>query len=696
MIRDRISQSMALSQQDKVNQQKLERKLDESRIDQNLLSQCVSTLNDLQEYRADESDSQSVQATVEDPIELLFERCHSLETGIMQSLDGLRSSAMWASNFQKRADKHGSCACCDRKMNEAERNVYNEKIKKFFKGTPETLAEYQQMFRRSQELTKTMKDLKLLIDLNDSSRKEIDEIKQRIASLDSSLIDMKATENNVASRVDRLETSKASHEKCLNDLVALSKRWDDLYCRKNEISALKNRQSQSLSYNNGDRSLLDREDDQRQRSEERDEMHRKKENAQNEEKRITEQMYNLKSKQGEAEKSFLEAKVREEKAALSVSRMIELDRKKKLLEDEKSVLSRELMSAERIMVSKEKEFNETKSEAAKIEREKSDFVAELRQDFNRLEVSSKILKDMEQKVSSLNVRNVNGEIDSVQTSIQEKEDSIRELNPKIQSTRSELEKSDRLKRLILENLNFRALKKEEVVLSNKLHDVSEKAGGKDLIQEYNDAQRRLQRADQEKQKLVIKQAEIKGSIGEILNQIGIYEKKLCASPYKDIDEHHRMANIKYETTMLAVADLDSYFFALDRALQTYHSLKMKDINKVIRELWQQIYRGEDIDMIELVSGQDAAGAEGKAVRSYNYRVMMYKGDTCLEMRGRCSAGQRVLASTVIRLALAETFCLNCGILALDEVRSLHQIYEFCFVVLYVIEIHFFVADNELG
>lgn len=38
----------------------------------------------------------------------------------------------------------------------------------------------------------------------------------------------------------------------------------------------------------------------------------------------------------------------------------------------------------------------------------------------------------------------------------------------------------------------------------------------------------------------------------------------------------------------------------------------------------------------------------------------------LDMRGRCSAGQKVLACLIIRLALAETFCLNCGILALDE------------------------------
>ncbi|RMX58110.1 hypothetical protein pdam_00000096 [Pocillopora damicornis] len=46
------------------------------------------------------------------------------------------------------------------------------------------------------------------------------------------------------------------------------------------------------------------------------------------------------------------------------------------------------------------------------------------------------------------------------------------------------------------------------------------------------------------------------------------------------------------------------------------------------------------------------------------QVVMVKGDTVLDMRGRCSAGQKVLASLIIRLA--ETFCLNCGILTLDE------------------------------
>jgi DNA repair protein RAD50 len=92
-------------------------------------------------------------------------------------------------------------------------------------------------------------------------------------------------------------------------------------------------------------------------------------------------------------------------------------------------------------------------------------------------------------------------------------------------------------------------------------------------------------------------------------------------------------------------------------------LKIGEINKIIRDLWTLTYKGEDITGIELVSGQESGS---RASRNYNYRVVMTKGSTQLDMRGRCSAGQRVLASIVIRLALAETFCLNFGCIALDE------------------------------
>lgn len=71
-------------------------------------------------------------------------------------------------------------------------------------------------------------------------------------------------------------------------------------------------------------------------------------------------------------------------------------------------------------------------------------------------------------------------------------------------------------------------------------------------------------------------------------------------------------------------------------------------------------------MIEIKSDLDTKASTSSRARAYNYRVVMTKGDAQLDMKGRCSAGQKVLASLVIRLALAESFCVNCGILALDE------------------------------
>ncbi|KZV95781.1 hypothetical protein EXIGLDRAFT_734630, partial [Exidia glandulosa HHB12029] len=71
-----------------------------------------------------------------------------------------------------------------------------------------------------------------------------------------------------------------------------------------------------------------------------------------------------------------------------------------------------------------------------------------------------------------------------------------------------------------------------------------------------------------------------------------------------------------------------------------------------------------IDGIKICSDSEGASVAGK--RSYNYRVVMTKDHVEMDMRGRCSAGQKMLASIIIRLALSDSFGQNCGILALDE------------------------------
>jgi DNA repair protein RAD50 len=145
--------------------------------------------------------------------------------------------------------------------------------------------------------------------------------------------------------------------------------------------------------------------------------------------------------------------------------------------------------------------------------------------------------------------------------------------------------------------------------------------------------------------------------------------QLVEPSLKDVDKRHADQLVMAVTTQMAAKDLDKYCKALDTALMRFHSEKVEEINKRIRELWQLIYRGGDIDRVEL----KAERGTGVSAHTYTYRVVMRKNLTELDMRGRCSAGQKVLASLVIRLALADTFSVNCGVLALDEVSFYFKI-----------------------
>ena len=135
--------------------------------------------------------------------------------------------------------------------------------------------------------------------------------------------------------------------------------------------------------------------------------------------------------------------------------------------------------------------------------------------------------------------------------------------------------------------------------------------------------------------------------------------------YRDIERVITDLNTKYCLTRDIQCEIAEKMDALEEALMVYHHEKMKEINSTLADFWRLTYKGNDIEAIEIKS--DVSKENNSRVRSYNYRIVLKTHDDAeLDMRGRCSAGQKVLASFIIRLSLAETFCANCGILALDE------------------------------
>ncbi|EHY65698.1 hypothetical protein NERG_01305 [Nematocida ausubeli] len=105
----------------------------------------------------------------------------------------------------------------------------------------------------------------------------------------------------------------------------------------------------------------------------------------------------------------------------------------------------------------------------------------------------------------------------------------------------------------------------------------------------------------------------------------------------------------------SISDLEKYIQSVQAAIVRYHAEKLAEVNAIIKEIWCIAYKGTDIDEIKIISHMDKT-----------YSLVMVKNGSEIDMRGRVSAGQKVIASIVIRLALAEAFSVNCGFLTLDE------------------------------
>jgi DNA repair protein RAD50 len=61
--------------------------------------------------------------------------------------------------------------------------------------------------------------------------------------------------------------------------------------------------------------------------------------------------------------------------------------------------------------------------------------------------------------------------------------------------------------------------------------------------------------------------------------------------YADVDGRYGRLFIDVKTSELATLDLEKYSKVLQVAIMKYHSLKMDDLNKIIKELWISTYRG---------------------------------------------------------------------------------------------------------
>lgn len=214
-------------------------------------------------------------------------------------------------------------------------------------------------------------------------------------------------------------------------------------------------------------------------------------------------------------------------------------------------------------------------------------------------------------------------------------------------------------RNLQDNLDLLKLEAEMEEMKEKLDNLRRNEGDID----FEEQTRTKNRLIREMNKITNDRSQISGQLSVIQEQINRLQAEMNDPRQKNAVQNYRRAFYEKNLMEKMIIDLQTYCETLERALTKYHSEKMARINRLIRELWRSIYKGNDIDYIE-INTEEVKSTSKK--RSYTYRVVQSKNDTKNIMRGNCSAGQRVLACLVIRIALAETFSANCGVLALDE------------------------------
>ncbi|KAM4676393.1 DNA repair protein RAD50 isoform 1-T2 [Discoglossus pictus] len=346
------------------------------------------------------------------------------------------------------------------------------------------------------------------------------------------------------------------------------------------------------------------------------------------------------------------------------------------LEDQNAELSTELQGLTRDIKEAKEQVFPLEATLGKLQQEKQDIQERKNSSYRAAQDK---LNDIKEKVKKINmyVKDIEkyiqdgreqfkeqkeSELQDLVTRLNECEKQKDKINKEMVSIRQDIDTQKVQERWLQDNLTLRKRIEELNRVEEEREKLVKEMGQMKVMQMKNEHQDLEDKIESMKRNHSLALGRQNGFEEEIMR----FKKELREPQYKDAEEKYREMMIVMRTTELANKDLDIYYKTLDQAIMKFHSMKMEEINKIIRDLWRSTYRGQDIEYIEIRSDADESVTAADKRRTYNYRVVMIKGDTALDMRGRCSAGQKVLASLIIRLALAETFCLKCGILALDE------------------------------
>ncbi|KAI3385672.1 hypothetical protein SNEBB_010606 [Seison nebaliae] len=362
----------------------------------------------------------------------------------------------------------------------------------------------------------------------------------------------------------------------------------------------------------------------------------------------------------------------------------EMVEKKMKKESERSLIVTEIEKEEEILPKLLEEVKKIRQEEKLITEQEEEGMDQIKKNMDKfrhiLQIITLKKKELNDQTKDVNLDEKTKELyGRMEKNCELKKTSIVTLgkvNEDLQNRRRIIDNKSSMVRMLKDNILLNQLKKEESEVDKQFKELKRITTNSD-IEELLEKEKILQNDREDIQQRI---STLNGSLEALISDYSRLEREMKNYGYDTIHGKYQTQMIQIISREKLVEDMDKIYIALDKSVTSYHNHQMKTINDTLRELWNKTYRGNDIERIEIrfdddnidISKLDAedqllmSGAS-KAKRNYSYRVVMVSSKGIeVDMRGRCSAGQRVLACILIRLSIVQAFCSNCFIMTLDE------------------------------
>jgi chromosome segregation ATPase len=466
---------------------------------------------------------------------------------------------------KSRQSSGGNCPCCSQNMTPGVVETYERNVKELFTFGDEaqqgTVEEHKAVAAQCTTIYNAVQDLQTallpLLDL----REDVAVAESKIADLEESSAVLRGQIASMEHDVHEKDQQASQCGKATRILSDINIRWQSVSKRQTESMDRKRRQSQSIMGNElGGRSIVDLEQLQRQRAESKDELQAKKDRLTQDDSNLTKRAFTMKNMLSEKEKALSDAKIEGNRYSETEStlnklqtRLGDIDARKGAVTRERDAFAREL--SEKVLV-----LNTVKSalrQAEELGSGKLNAIRSDRADFLKLVESA---EDVERRYGELNLAGVTENLEKANRAVNAKEDEIKTLTPRVNAINAELTSQEHTKRNVTANIELRANEIELRALQQQLATLERNSGGN--AGQIKTAEREYALVDREAQTLKSERDTLRGKMEVHNQQVADLRAKLNNSTYRGIDEKHRRKNIEFETTNLAVLDLESYHNAL--------------------------------------------------------------------------------------------------------------------------------------